>query len=311
MVLSHKIECSEIRNTEIRTSMSAPVIVPASNNSTSTTANPEGLQFEIHEVEEVENDDVPTRFYSSAPQQRQQPQQQQTQQQPQNDDDAGSDDGSDDGSDCSDCSDPEDASPFPLQRSTSGIDQEIQRVDFKDEATTVRILAFLETQGINTNALVQKHLVPHGSRCRIAIDDSGKIVGFLMFDNEIKQETLVGASKEEIETYINSRPFIFIQLLIVDPLAAASSDKKWSERLIASALECIVKNRKVAIVRTKADDEAEIQLYKSCGFYTMEDMSIPSYSSRKDNVAVLAYTPLGLEQTAAIFKQFYSSGARF
>jgi hypothetical protein len=278
--------------------MSATVIAPAS-----TATNPEGLQFEIHEVEEVENDDVPTRFYSSVPQQRQQPQQPQSP----NDDDAGSDDGSD----CSDGSDPEDASPFPLQRSTSGIDQEIQRVDFKDEATTVRILAFLETQGINTNALVQNHLVPHGSRCRIAIDDSGKIVGFVMFDNEIKQDTLVGASKEEIETYISSRPFIFVQLLIVDPIAAASSDKKWSERLIASVLECVVKNRKVAIVRTKADDEAEIQLYKSCGFYTMEDMCVPSYSSRKDNVAILAYTPLGLEQTASIFKQFYANGTRF
>jgi hypothetical protein len=76
-------------------------------------------------------------------------------------------------------------------------------------------------------------------------------------------------------------------------------------------LECIIKNRKVAIVRTKADDEAEIQLYKSCGFYTMEDMRVPSYSALKDNVAILAYTPLGLEQTAAIFQRFYSSGARF
>jgi exosome complex RNA-binding protein Rrp42 (RNase PH superfamily) len=149
----------------------------------------------------------------------------------------------------------------------------------------------------------------YGSRCRIAVDDSGKIVGFAMFDNEINQELIADATEEEAELYVKSRPFIFIQLLIVDP--SADPEKKWSGRLIASVQECIIKNRKVAIVRTKADDEAEIQLYKSCGFYTMEDMQVPSYSALKDNVAILAYTPLGLEQTAAIFQRFYSSGARF
>ena len=297
MVLIHKIECSEIRKTETRTSMSAATaaIAPVTNNSTDNQ-NTEGLQFEI---QEVESDSVPTRVYSSStPQQRQQPQ---PQQQPPVEGDACSD---------SDCSDLEESdSPVPLQRSVSGVDDQIRRVDFKDEANNAKILEFLESQGIDTNALVQKHIMKYGSRCRIAVDNSGKIVGFAMFDNEINQELIADATKEEAELYVKSRPFIFIQLLIVDP--SADPEKKWSGRLIASVLECIIKNHKVAIVRTKADDEAEIQLYKSCGFYTMEDMRVPSYSALKDNIAILAYTPLGLEQTAAIFQRFYSSGARF
>lgn len=299
MVLIHKIECSEIRKTETRTSMSAATaaIAPVTN-----IQNTEGLQFEIHEVEEFDSDCAPSRVFSSQslPKQPQQPQQQQL---PVQDDAC---------SECSDsdCSDLEESdSPVPLQRSVSGVDDQIRRVDFKDEANNAKILAFLESQGIDTNALVQKHIMKYGSRCRIAVDDSGKIVGFAMFDNEINQELIADAPKEEVELYVKSRPFIFIQLLIVDP--SADPEKKWSGRLIASVQECIIKNRKVAIVRTKADDEAEIQLYKSCGFYTMEDMQVPSYSALKDNVAILAYTPLGLEQTAAIFKQFYSSGARF
>ena len=280
--------------------MSAAVIAPVTNNQNTDNQNTEGLQFEIQEVEEFDSDCAPSRVFSSRspPKQPQQPQQQ-------HHDVALESDDSD--SDCSDLG--ESDSPVPLQRSTSGIDDQIRRVDFKDEANNAKILEFLEAQGINTNALVQKHLITYGSRCRIAVDDSGKIVGFAMFDNEIKQEMLADATKEEVELYVKSRPFIFLQLLIVDP--SADHEKKWSARLIASVLECIIKNRKVAIVRTKADDEAEIQLYKSCGFYTMEDMQVPSYSALKDNVAILAYTPLGLEQTAAIFKQFYSSGARF
>jgi ribosomal protein S18 acetylase RimI-like enzyme len=275
-------------------SATTAVIAPVTDNQ-----NTEGLQIEI---QEVESDSVPTRVYSSStPQQRQQPQ---PQQQPPVEGDACSE--------CSDsdCSDLEESdSPVPLQRSVSGVDDQIRRVDFKDEANNAKILEFLESQGIDTNALVQKHIMKYGSRCRIAVDDSGKIVGFAMFDNEINQELIADATKEEVELYVKSRPFIFLQLLIVDP--SADSEKKWSGRLIASVLECIIKNRKVAIVRTKADDEAEIQLYKSCGFYTMEDMRVPSYSALKDNVAILAYTPLGLEQTAAIFQRFYSSGARF
>lgn len=300
MVLIHKIECSEIRKTETRTSMSVAtaVIAPVTNNSTDNQ-NTEGLQFEIHEVEEFDSDCVPSRVLSSQSLPKQ-PQQQQ----PPVDDDA-----------CSECSDSdcsdlgESDSPVPLQRSVSGVDDQIRRVDFKDEANNAKILEFLESQGIDTNALVQKHIMKYGSRCRIAVDDSGKIVGFAMFDNEINQELIADATKEEAELYVKSRPFIFIQLLIVDP--SAHPEKKWSGRLIASVLECIIKNRKVAIVRTKADDEAELQFYKSCGFYTMEDMHVPSYSALKDNIAILAYTPLGLEQTAAIFQRFYSSGARF
>lgn len=278
-------------------SAATAVIAPVANNSTDNQ-NTEGLQFEIHEVEEFDSDCVPSRVFSS------QSLPKQPQQQPPVKDDAGSECSD---SDCSDLG--EGSSPVPLLRSTSGIDDQIQRVDFKDEANNAKILAFLEFQGIDTNALVQKHIMKYNSRCRIAVDDSGKIVGFAMFDNEINQELIANAPKEELEVYMQSRPFIFLQLLIVDP--TADPEKKWSGRLIASVLECIIKNRKVAIVRTKADDEAEIQLYKSAGFYTMEDMRVPSYSARKDNIAILAYTPLGLEQTAAIFQRFYSSGARF
>jgi ribosomal protein S18 acetylase RimI-like enzyme len=275
-------------------SATTAVIAPVTNKSTDNQ-NTEGLQFEIHEVDEFDSDCVPSRVLSS------QSLPKQPQQQPPVEDDAGSD------SDCSDLG--EGSSPVPLLRSTSGIDDQIRRVDFKDEANNAKILEFLESQGIDTNALVQKHIMKYSSRCRIAVDDSGKIVGFAMFDNEINQELIANAPKEEVEMYMQTRPFIFIQLLIVDP--TAHPEKKWSGRLIASVLECIIKNRKVAIVRTKADDEAEIQLYKSAGFYTMEDMRVPSYSALKDNIAILAYTPLGLEQTAAIFQKFYSSGARF
>lgn len=281
--------------------MSTAVIAPATNNSADNTNNStEGLQFEIRECDEFDDDCVPTRFRSVPinPQPQHQPEHQSP-----NDADAVSE--------CSesDCSELDTGSPVPLMRSTSGIDEQIQRVIFNDETNNMKILQFLDSQGIDTNALVQKHIMKYGSRCRIAVDDSGKIVGFAMFDAEVNLELIADTSKEELDMYLKSRPFIFLQLLIVDPMADPA--KKWSGRLITSVLECIAKNRKIAIVRAKADDEAEIQLYKSCGFYTMDDMSVPSYSAIKDNVAILAYTPLGLEQTSAIFKQFYTKGARF
>jgi hypothetical protein len=125
---------------------------------------------------------------------------------------------------------------------------------------------------------------------------------------------LIGASDTEVKQYIESKPFIFCQLLIVDdPYEAGTAErnKMWSKRLINSVTACIVKNRKIGIVRVDANNEAEIELYRSCGFYTMEDMGVPSYSTSKDKVVVLGYTPLGLEQTAEIFKKFYSQGARF
>ena len=198
--------------------------------------------------------------------------------------------------------------------SAAATDSNIKRVDFKDEATTVKLLNFLETRGINTNKLVQEHILKYGSRARIAVNDDGHIVGFALFDNEVAQEMLIGASDTEVKQYVESKPFIFCQLLIVDdPYEAGTAERNqmWSKRLIDSVTACIVKNRKIGIVRVDANDNAEIELYRSCGFYTMEDMGVPSYSTSKDKVVVLGYTPLGLEQTAEIFKKFYSQGARF
>ena len=197
---------------------------------------------------------------------------------------------------------------------TAATDPNIKRVDFKDEATTIKLLVFLETRGINTNKLVQEHILKYGSRARIAVNDDGHIVGFALFDNEVAQEMLIGASDTEVKQYVESKPFIFCQLLIVDdPYEAGTAERNqmWSKRLINSVTACIVKNRKIGIVRVDANDDAEIELYRSCGFYTMEDMGVPSYSTSKDKVVVLGYTPLGLEQTAEIFKKFYSQGARF
>ena len=207
------------------------------------------------------------------------------------------------------------AAPAPVPAvAVPTTDSNIQRVDFKDEATTVKILVFLETRGINTNKLVQEHILKYGSRARIAVNDDGDIVGFALFDNEVAQEMLIGASDTEVKQYVESKPFIFCQLLIVDdPYEAGTAERNqmWSKRLINSVTACIVKNRKIGIVRVDANDDAEIELYRSCGFYTMEDMGVPSYSTSKDKVVVLGYTPLGLEQTAEIFKKFYSQGARF
>jgi hypothetical protein len=202
----------------------------------------------------------------------------------------------------------------PVAAPAATTDSNIQRVDFKDEATTVKILTFLESRGINTNKLVQEHILKYGSRARIAMNDDGNIVGFALFDNEVAQEMLIGASDTEVKQYVESKPFIFCQLLIVDdPYEAGTAlrNNMWSKRLINSMTACIVKNRKIGIVRVDANDEEEIELYRSCGFYTMADMGVPSYSTSKDNVAVLGYTPLSLEQTSEIFKKFYSQGARF
>jgi len=188
-------------------------------------------------------------------------------------------------------------------------DPNIKRVDFKDEATTIRILSFLESRNINTNKLVQEHILKYGSRARVAFNDDGDIVGFALFDNEVSQGILKGASDTEINQYMESKPFIFCQLLIVDSATPAANE--WNKRLVNSITACIVKNRKIGIVRVDADDEAEIDLYRSCGFYTMADMGVPSYSTSKDNIEVLGFTPLGLKQTAEIFKKFYAQGARF
>ena len=149
----------------------------------------------------------------------------------------------------------------------------------------------------------------YGSRVRIAQTDEGTIIGCLIFDNETDQSELRGMPDEEVKQRVG--PFIYMQFLIVATEHAMDVDKHWKERLLASFLECVTKNGKIAIVRADADNISDIKLYRSCGLFTMEDMGIPSYSSTKGNVEVLAYTPMGLEGTAQIFKKFYDMGARF
>jgi ribosomal protein S18 acetylase RimI-like enzyme len=193
-------------------------------------------------------------------------------------------------------------------------DTNVKRVDFKDEAANIKLLAFLESRGINTSKLVQEHIIKYGSRARVAFNDDGDVVGFALFDNEVAQEMLVGASDTEIKLFIENKPFIFLQLLVVDdPYEAGTTlrNQVWSKRLIQSVTACITKNKKIGIVRVDASNDTEIELYRSCGFYTMADMGVPSYSTKKDNVEVLGFTPLGLAQTTEIFKKFYAQGARF
>jgi hypothetical protein len=188
-------------------------------------------------------------------------------------------------------------------------DTNISRIQLGENPETVALLHFLAGQGIDTTKLVTEHMMKYGSRVRVAQNDDGKIVGCLIFDNETDQSTLEGVSPEEIKKRVG--PFIYMQILIVAPEHTVDADKHWKERLLKSFMECVVKNGKIAIIRADADNHDTIQLYKSCGFFTMEDMGIPSYSSAKDGMEVLAYTPMGLEGTAQIFKKFYDMGARF
>lgn len=188
-------------------------------------------------------------------------------------------------------------------------DTNINRIQLGENPETVALLHFLAGQGIDTTKLVTEHMMKYGSRVRVAQNDDGKIVGCLIFDNETDQSTLEGMSPEEIKKRVG--PFIYMQILVVAPEHAVDADKRWKERLLKSFMECVVKNGKIAIIRADADNHDTIQLYKSCGFFTMEDMGIPSYSSAKDGMEVLAYTPMGLEGTAQIFKKFYDMGARF
>ena len=190
----------------------------------------------------------------------------------------------------------------------------VKRLQFGDNAETIATLKFLESQGVNTTALVTQHIMKYGSRARIAQTDDGQVVGFAMFDNEIDQEQLRDqaqhVSAEELKQMVDSKPFIFLQLLIMSPQFAASTT--WKEELVAQFCECVTKNGKIAIARTEADNEHEIEFYRSSGFFTMLDMDIPSYpSSKGTDISVLAYTPLGKEGTSQIFKKFYAMGARF
>ena len=199
--------------------------------------------------------------------------------------------------------------PVPAPAPETPKDPNINRVQLGENPETIALLHFLTGQGIDTTKLVTEHIMKYGSRVRIAQTDEGAIIGCLVFDNETAQSELRGMSDEEVKQRVG--PFIYMQLLIVAPEHAMDADKHWKERLLASFLECVTKNGKIAIVRADADNISDIKLYQSCGLFTMEDMGIPSYSSVKGNVEVLAYTPMGLEQTAQIFKKFYDMGARF
>ena len=194
----------------------------------------------------------------------------------------------------------------------------VKRLQFGDNQETIATLAFLETQGINTTSLVTQHIMKHGSRARIAQTDDGQIVGFAMFDNEIDQEKLQDQARyvhpDELKKIVDAKPFIFLQLLMMDPhfVASTNTGNEWKKELVAQFCDCVTKNGKIAIARTETAHEREIEFFQSCGFFTMHDMGIPSYpSSKGTDISVLAYTPMGKEGTAEIFRKFYSMGARF
>lgn len=194
-------------------------------------------------------------------------------------------------------------------------DPNIRRLQLGDNSETVELLYLLHSQGINTTKLVTQHIMKYRSLVRIAQTDDGKIIGCVIFDNEIDQEQLremaTYSQPEEVKQFFDAKPFIFLQLLIVAPEHDSDSSNRWKQRLVESFKACVVKNGKIAIIRGQADNQEEIANYKSCGFITMEDMGIPSYSSSKDNIEIMAYSPLGHEGTTEIFKNFYEKGARF
>jgi len=197
----------------------------------------------------------------------------------------------------------------PATETEAPKDPNITRVQMGDNPETIALLHFLTEQGIDTNKFVTQHIMKYGSRVRIAQTDEGKIVGCLVFDNETDQSELRGMSPDEVKSRVG--PFIYAQMLIVAPEHDNDADKRWNVRLVMSFLECVVKNGKIAIVRVDADDTENMKLYQYCGFFTMADIGIPSYSSSKGNMEILAFTPMGLEGTAQIFKKFYDMGARF
>ena len=197
----------------------------------------------------------------------------------------------------------------------------VKRLQLGDNPETTSTLKFLESQAINTTALVTQHIMKYGSRARIAQTCDGVVVGFAMFDNEINQEELQEQARyvhpDELKRIVDAKPFIFLQLLIMDPHFITSTTKgnegnEWKRELVAQFCDCVTKNGKIAIARTETENESEIEFYRSCGFFTMHDMDIPSYpSSKGTDISVLAYTPMGKEGTAEIFRKFYSMGARF
>jgi hypothetical protein len=196
----------------------------------------------------------------------------------------------------------------------------VKRLEFGDNPETIATLKFLESQGINTTALVEQHITKYGSRARIAQTGDGDVVGFAMFDNEIDRAQMRDMATythlTELKQYVDAKPFIFLQMLIMDPRFVAVTNTivgaEWKKELVAQFCDCVTKNGKIAIARTETENQSEIEFYRECGFFTMQDMGIPSYPSSKGiDISVLAYTPLGIEGTTEIFKKFYSMGARF
>jgi hypothetical protein len=196
----------------------------------------------------------------------------------------------------------------------------VKRLQFGENPETISTLKFLESQGINTTALVTQHIMKYGSRARIAVSGDGDVVGFALFDNEIDQEQLREQARyvhpDELAKMVESKPFIFLQMLLMDTHFVAVTNTivgaEWKKELVAQFCDCVNKNGKIGIARTESDNQGEIEFYRECGFFTMHDMGIPSYPSSKGaDISVLAYTPLGKEGTAEIFRKFYSMGARF
>jgi hypothetical protein len=317
----------------------------ASHNTDNTTDNTDntdnGLSFEVREIEEYDDDCTPSRCYSSSlshssPYAH-----------------AGYLPGLDNIDESSPISELDPTSPMmlnPLMRSTSSsltsptaaananamatadgmfvsptpappairTHPNVKRLQFGDNQETIATLAFLESQRINTTSLVTQHIMKHGSRARIAQTDDGKIVGFAMFDNEIDQEKLQDQARyvhpDEIKKIVDAKPFIFLQLLMMDPQFAVSTNtgNEWKMELVAQFCDCVTKNGKIAIARTETENQTEIEFFQSCGFFTMHELGIPSYpSSKGTDISVLAYTPMDKEGTAEIFRKFYSMGARF
>lgn len=194
----------------------------------------------------------------------------------------------------------------------------VKRLEFGDNPETIATLKFLESQGINTTALVTQHITKYGSRARIAVSGDGDVVGFAMFDNEIDRAQLRDMATythpTELKQYVDAKPFIFLQMLMMSTqfMTLTKVGAEWKKELVAQFCDCVTKNGKIAIARTETENQSEIEFYRSCGFFTMQDMGIPSYPSSKGiDISVLAYTPLGIEGTTEIFKKFYSMGARF
>jgi hypothetical protein len=199
--------------------------------------------------------------------------------------------------------------PHPVVPESPPKDPNISRVQLGDNADTIDLLGFLTSQGVDTTKFVTEHVMKYGSFVRVAKTDEGKIIGCVIFDSETDQQELRDMSPDEAAKRVG--PFIFQQLLIVAPEHVVDSSSHWKERLTESFMKCASINGKIAIIRARADNEKETKLFQSRGFLTMSDMGIPSYSSAKDGMEILAYTPMGLEGTAQIFKKFYEMGVRF